>query len=81
MAKPAPDPFVKRKLEEESNINKHLKTDNENSNDSPTDRIKSKTTPLWKMPYSNQVRDFSAVLIEDIKVLLHCFSWNSSRSK
>ncbi|XP_024867257.1 tRNA (uracil-5-)-methyltransferase homolog A-like [Temnothorax curvispinosus] len=53
-AKPAPDPFVKRKLEEESS-NKRLKTDAEDPNCSPTDRIKFITTPLWNMPYPDQL--------------------------
>ncbi|GAB1864681.1 tRNA (uracil(54)-C(5))-methyltransferase [Camponotus japonicus] len=54
VAKPAPDPFVKRKLEEESS-NKRLKTDAEDLNCSPMDRIKFITTPLWNMPYSSQL--------------------------
>lgn len=57
MAKPAPDPFVKRKLEEESS-NKRLKIDAEDLNCSPMDKIKFITTPLWNMPYSSQVKNF-----------------------
>jgi len=56
VAKPAPDPFVKKKLEEKSN--KRLKTDVEDSNYSSINNIKSITTPLWNMPYTDQVRDF-----------------------
>lgn len=73
MAKPAPDPFVKRKLEEESS-NKRLKTDAEDPNYSPVDRIKFITTPLWNMPYPDQVRDFIMSLLESIKPLLYVFS-------
>lgn len=72
MAKPAPDPFVKRKLEEESS-NKRLKTD-EDPNCSPVDRIKFITTPLWNMPYPDQVRNFIMSLLESIKPLLYIFS-------
>lgn len=54
VAKPAPDPFVKRKLEEESS-SKRLKTDAEDSNCSPMEKIKFITTPLWNMPYSEQL--------------------------
>lgn len=57
MAKPAPDPFVKRKLEQNTS-NKRLKTDAEDPNYSPMDKIKLITTPLWNMPYPDQVRDF-----------------------
>ncbi|XP_071554149.1 tRNA (uracil-5-)-methyltransferase homolog A-like [Temnothorax nylanderi] len=66
-AKPAPDPFVKRKLEEESS-NKRLKTDAEDPNCSPTDRIKFITTPLWNMPYPDQLelkqKEMRSILIK-----------------
>ncbi|XP_012063364.1 PREDICTED: tRNA (uracil-5-)-methyltransferase homolog A-like [Atta cephalotes] len=68
VAKPAPDPFVKRKLEEESSLNKRLKTDTDNSNCSPMDRIKFITTPLWNMPYSDQLefkqKEMKSILIK-----------------
>ncbi|XP_077268899.1 tRNA (uracil-5-)-methyltransferase homolog A [Temnothorax americanus] len=67
VAKPAPDPFVKRKLEEESS-NKRLKTDSEDPNSSPTDRIKFITTPLWNMPYPDQLelkqKEMRSILIK-----------------
>ncbi|KAG5345320.1 TRM2A methyltransferase, partial [Acromyrmex heyeri] len=67
VAKPAPDPFVKKKLEEESS-NKRLKTDTEDSNCSPMDRIKFITTPLWNMPYSDQLefkqKEMKSILIK-----------------
>ncbi|XP_018392571.1 PREDICTED: tRNA (uracil-5-)-methyltransferase homolog A-like isoform X1 [Cyphomyrmex costatus] len=65
VAKPAPDPFVKKKLEEESS-NKRFKTDNENC--SPMDRIKFITTPLWNMPYPDQLefkqKEMKSILIK-----------------
>ncbi|KAG5327718.1 TRM2A methyltransferase, partial [Pseudoatta argentina] len=67
VAKPAPDPFVKKKLEEESS-NKRLKTDTEDSNCSPMDRIKIITTPLWNMPYLDQLefkqKEMKSILIK-----------------
>ncbi|KYN45039.1 tRNA (uracil-5-)-methyltransferase like protein A [Trachymyrmex septentrionalis] len=67
VAKPAPDPFVKRKLEEESS-NKRLKTDTEDSNCSAMDRIKFITTPLWNMTYSDQLefkqKEMKSILIK-----------------
>jgi len=47
---------VKKKLEEKSN--KRLKTNAEDSNYSSINNIKSITTPLWNIPYTDQVRDF-----------------------
>ncbi|XP_032682575.1 tRNA (uracil-5-)-methyltransferase homolog A-like [Odontomachus brunneus] len=55
IAKPAPDPFVKRKLEEET-ADKRLKNDEEDKNCSPMERIKFSTTPLWNIPYMNQLK-------------------------
>ncbi|EZA46612.1 TRNA (uracil-5-)-methyltransferase-like protein A [Ooceraea biroi] len=54
VAKPAPDPFVKRKLEEQS-TSKRFKSDAEDSNCSAMDRIKFITTPLWNVPYADQL--------------------------
>lgn len=51
-----PDPFVKRRLEEEV-AGKRVKTDEEDDQSvSVEDKVKSTTTPLWNMPYPNQVR-------------------------
>jgi len=61
VAKPAPDPFVKRKLEEQS-ANKRFKNDGEDSNCSSMDRIKFITTPLWNMPYPDQVKNFNELV-------------------
>ncbi|XP_011165546.1 tRNA (uracil-5-)-methyltransferase homolog A [Solenopsis invicta] len=67
IAKPAPDPFVKRKLEQDSS-NKRLKTDTEDPNCSPKDRIKFITTPLWNMPYLDQLefkqKEMRSILIK-----------------
>ncbi|XP_078046493.1 tRNA (uracil-5-)-methyltransferase homolog A [Augochlora pura] len=54
-AKPAPDPFVKRKLEEESG-NKRLKTNDSLKELSVDERIKCNTIPLWNMPYPDQLK-------------------------
>ncbi|KOC62531.1 tRNA (uracil-5-)-methyltransferase like protein A [Habropoda laboriosa] len=54
IAKPAPDPFVKRKLEEE-NANKRLKVDEDNEIISIEDKVKLTTVPLWNMPYPDQL--------------------------
>lgn len=61
---------MKRKLEEESS-NKRLKTDAEDPNCSPMDKIKFITTPLWNMPYLEQVRGFIMPSLESIKPLLY----------
>lgn len=61
MAKPAPDPFVKRKLEEENVASKRLKDNEENPSRSPMEQIKFSTTPLWNMPYKDQVRNFNSL--------------------
>ncbi|KAI4486330.1 hypothetical protein M0802_012349 [Mischocyttarus mexicanus] len=66
IAKPAPDPFIKRKLEE-NKTNKKLKTDID-PNMSAMDRVKLTTTPLWNMPYPNQLelkqKEMRSVLME-----------------
>ncbi|XP_012536283.2 tRNA (uracil-5-)-methyltransferase homolog A [Monomorium pharaonis] len=68
VAKPAPDPFVKRKLEQDTASNKRLKTDTEDPNCSPMDKIKSITTPLWNMPYPDQLelkqKEMRSILIK-----------------
>ncbi|EFN75142.1 tRNA (uracil-5-)-methyltransferase homolog A [Harpegnathos saltator] len=65
VAKPAPDPFVKKKLETAS---KRFKSDEENQNCSPMERIKLSTTPLWNMPYENQLefkqKEMRSILIK-----------------
>ncbi|KYN17079.1 tRNA (uracil-5-)-methyltransferase like protein A, partial [Trachymyrmex cornetzi] len=87
VAKPAPDPFVKRKLEEESS-NKRLKTDTEDSNCSPMDRIKFITTPLWNMPYSDQLefkqKEMKSILIKIGQQMLtesKTIEWVNSQKK
>ena len=55
IAKPAPDPFVKRKLEEET-ANKRLKMDDgDDQAVSIQDKVKSTTISLWNMPYPSQL--------------------------
>lgn len=56
-AAPAPDPFIKRKMEKEEAANKKLKTDNDDEEIIPLeDRVKNTTVPLWNMPYDEQVK-------------------------
>ncbi|XP_072752322.1 tRNA (uracil-5-)-methyltransferase homolog A isoform X2 [Anoplolepis gracilipes] len=88
VAKPAPDPFVKRKLEEESS-NKRLRTDVEDLNCSPMDRIKFITTPLWNMPYLSQLelkqKEMRSILIkigqQMIKESKEMIEWVNSQKK
>ncbi|XP_076167441.1 tRNA (uracil-5-)-methyltransferase homolog A [Ptiloglossa arizonensis] len=54
IAKPAPDPFVKRRLQEEA-TNKRLKTDENDQSMSIADKVKSTTIPLWNTPYQGQL--------------------------
>lgn len=60
---------MKRKLEEES-LSKRFKGD-EDQNCSPMDKIKFSTTPLWNVPYLDQVRDSNSLLLGNIKPLLY----------
>ncbi|XP_052741414.1 tRNA (uracil-5-)-methyltransferase homolog B isoform X2 [Bicyclus anynana] len=53
-AKPAPDPLVrKRKQEEEGIQNKKKKEDNDKSQE---ERLKDAVTPYWNMPYEEQTK-------------------------
>ena len=54
IAKPAPDPFIKKRLEEGTS-NKRLKVDDDAQSMSIEDKIKFSTTPLWNVPYSSQL--------------------------
>lgn len=54
-AAPAPDPFIKRKMEEETAANKKCKTEDNDEEIPPADRVKNSTIPLWNMPYNEQV--------------------------
>lgn len=56
MANPAPDPYMKRKLERRTETSKKQKFSIENESLSPEERIQATTTPLCKMPYTEQVR-------------------------
>ncbi|CAK9828739.1 tRNA (uracil-5-)-methyltransferase homolog A [Anthophora retusa] len=73
IAKPAPDPFVKRKLEEES-ANKRLKVDEDNEMKSIEDKVKLTTIPLWNMPYSDQLelkqKEMKSILTNICKQML-----------
>ncbi|XP_015182196.1 PREDICTED: tRNA (uracil-5-)-methyltransferase homolog A isoform X2 [Polistes dominula] len=66
IAKPAPDPFIKRKLEK-NKTNKKLNA-NTDPNMSDMDKIKLQTTPLWNMSYPDQLKfkqeEMKSVLIE-----------------
>ncbi|XP_046593625.1 tRNA (uracil-5-)-methyltransferase homolog A [Neodiprion lecontei] len=55
-AKPAPDPFVKRKMEREEDSSKKKKKDDDADAIPPAERIKMSTTPLWDMPYDDQLK-------------------------
>ncbi|XP_076242673.1 tRNA (uracil-5-)-methyltransferase homolog A [Calliopsis andreniformis] len=75
IAKPMPDPFVKRKLEEENANNKRLKTDEENDGSiSIEDRVKSTTIPLWNMPYASQLelkqKEMRSIIVNICKQML-----------
>ncbi|CAL7941006.1 unnamed protein product [Xylocopa violacea] len=54
VAKPAPDPFIKRRLEEES-TNKRVKVDEDIQDIPIEDKVKLTTIPLWDMPYPSQL--------------------------
>ncbi|KAG7205215.1 hypothetical protein KM043_018300 [Ampulex compressa] len=54
VAKPAPDPFVKRKLEEEI-VNKNKRICSDDSENTSEEDVKSTTIPLWAVPYSEQL--------------------------
>lgn len=66
IAKPAPDPFIKKRLEEGTS-NKRIKLDDDAQSMSIEDKIKLSTTPLWNMPYSSQVRQLTIVYNEITK--------------
>lgn len=74
IAKPAPDPFVKRKLQEES-ANKRVKVE-EDVEDSVSieDKVKLTTIPLWDMPYPSQLelkqKEMSSILANICKQML-----------
>ncbi|XP_068988802.1 tRNA (uracil-5-)-methyltransferase homolog A isoform X2 [Bombus flavifrons] len=73
IAKPAPDPFVKRRLEEET-IKKRLKLDKDDQNISIEDKVKLTTIPLWEMPYPSQLelkqKEMSLILSTICKQML-----------
>ncbi|XP_057327064.1 tRNA (uracil-5-)-methyltransferase homolog A-like [Microplitis mediator] len=60
-AKAAPDPYVKRKLEDDERNSKKFKGDEDNDQEqkeeslSVLDLIKSSTIPLWNVPYETQL--------------------------
>ena len=55
-AKPAPDPFIKRKMEARAKNAKRSKTEEIMKMVDPAKCIKNITTPLWIIPYKEQVR-------------------------
>ncbi|XP_017879985.1 tRNA (uracil-5-)-methyltransferase homolog A [Ceratina calcarata] len=73
IAKPAPDPFVKRKIEEKGG-NKRIKVDEDDQGLSIEDRVKSTTIPLWNMPYASQLelkqKEMSSILKSICKQML-----------
>lgn len=60
-AKAAPDPYIKRKLQDDDRNSKRFKGDEDNDQEqkeeslSVLDLIKSSTIPLWNVPYETQV--------------------------
>ncbi|XP_043671012.1 tRNA (uracil-5-)-methyltransferase homolog A-like isoform X1 [Vespula pensylvanica] len=88
IAKPAPDPFVKRKLEE-NKTNKKLKNELHDPDISAMDRVKFTTTPLWNMPYSSQLEfkqnEMRSVLMKIGQKMLegntHLSEWINSQKK
>ncbi|XP_043267393.1 tRNA (uracil-5-)-methyltransferase homolog A-like [Venturia canescens] len=65
-AKPAPDPFIKRRNEARENSSKRLKTEEDEETLTPAERVKNSTTPLWNVPYQNQLE----IKVKDIKSVL-----------
>lgn len=56
IAKPAPDPLVRKRKQEEENPVQDKKKKQEDRR-SQEERIKDATTPYWNMPYEEQVFD------------------------
>ncbi|CAH0585569.1 unnamed protein product [Chrysodeixis includens] len=54
-AKPAPDPFVKKRKQDEEDTDPHKKR-KEDDNKSQEERLKDATTPYWNMPYEQQLK-------------------------
>ncbi|XP_001603783.1 tRNA (uracil-5-)-methyltransferase homolog A isoform X2 [Nasonia vitripennis] len=54
-ANPAPDPYMKRKQERRAESRKKARIDNPAESLSPEERIKINTTPLFSMPYKEQL--------------------------
>ncbi|XP_396538.2 tRNA (uracil-5-)-methyltransferase homolog A isoform X2 [Apis mellifera] len=73
IAKPAPDPFIKKKLEEE-NARKRLKVEEDDQSISIEDKVKLTTIPLWNMPYPSQLelkqKEMSSILTTICKQML-----------
>ncbi|XP_041979260.1 tRNA (uracil-5-)-methyltransferase homolog A isoform X2 [Aricia agestis] len=53
-AKPAPDPLVKRKLEEDSNVQRKKKKEDEGK--SQEERLKDAVIPFWNVSYEEQLK-------------------------
>ncbi|VVC97507.1 unnamed protein product [Leptidea sinapis] len=78
IAKPAPDPLVKRKQEATQNA-KRQKTDHDESK-SQEERLKDAVTPYWNLPYEEQLQ----LKFKDIKQILSRFDndlWKIDRSR
>lgn len=56
-AKPAPDPLVRKRKQDEVGAVKSKK-EKEDESKSQEDRLKDATTPYWRMPYDEQVKCF-----------------------
>lgn len=67
-AKPAPDPFIKRKMEAQNDSLKRQKLEQEEEVISPELQVKNSTIPLWDTPYPKQLelksKEIRAVLIK-----------------
>lgn len=58
-AKPAPDPLVRKRRQDEVGTGKGKKA-KEDENKSQAERLKDATTPYWRMPYNEQVGNLEA---------------------
>lgn len=61
IAKPAPDPLVKKRKQEEDSV--QLKKKKENENKSQEERLKDAVIPYWNVPYEEQVMISSLIFI------------------
>ncbi|CAB3227155.1 unnamed protein product [Arctia plantaginis] len=56
VAKPAPDPLVRKRKREEVEGNEQQRKKKEDDNKSQEERLKDATTPYWNLPYEEQLK-------------------------